>query len=328
MYPDDPAFTIPTGAPAPLDPQIAEFVRRMAADAAKYPRRDTLSIEEGREIAEKVRAPWTKGGPQMERTEEHYVPTRHGDILIRAYYPAQRRMPGAFVYIHGGGFVLLSIDSHDRIMREYAHRAGIVVIGIQYTRAPEAKFPQPLEECVDVVRWVRDNHEVLNIDKQEIFLGGDSAGANLTMGSCLTLRDEGDLFIRGAILNYGGFGSNLFRNSVVKYGAGDYGLSLHMMIWFRGMHIRHGKDFLDPRVDILRADLAGLPPVWLVITECDPLHDDSIELERKLQLAQVPVQSKIYPGTVHSFLEAVSIADIAGQAFDDTAAWLQGKSAS
>lgn len=327
MYFDDPAFTIPTGTPAPLDPQIAEFLRRMAADASQYPRRDTLSIEQGRANAEKVRLPWAQGGPEMARTVEHQVATRHGDVRVRVYYPAERRLPGAFIYIHGGGFVLFSIDTHDRVMREYAERAGVVVIGVDYTRAPEAKFPQPLEECVDVVRWVAASGQALDIDASQIFLGGDSAGANLSMGTALTLRDDNQPLLKGLVLNYGGFGSNLFRNSVVRYGAGDYGLSLHMMIWFRGMHIRHGKDFFDPRVDILRADVTGLPPAWLVVTECDPLHDDSIELERKLREAGVDVAAKVYPGTAHSFLEAVSIAAVAGEAFDDTARWLHAKAA-
>ncbi|MYZ41543.1 alpha/beta hydrolase fold domain-containing protein [Schauerella aestuarii] len=322
MYIEDPAFTIPTGAPAPVDPQIAQFVKTMAADASQYPRRDTISIEEGRAIAEKVRAPWAQGGPVMARTVEHVVPTRYGTVQVRAHYPSERRLPGAFIYIHGGGFVLFSNDTHDRVMREYAERTGIAVFGINYTRAPEAKFPQPLEECVDTVRWVVSQAAELDIDATQLFLGGDSAGANLSMGACLTLRDEQTPLVQGVVLNYGGFGSNLFRNSVVRYGAGDYGLSLHMMIWFRGMHIRRGEDFINPRVDILRADLSNLPPAYIVVTECDPLHDDSIELERRWLAAGGQVQSKIYPGTVHSFLEAVSIADVAVEAFNDTAKWL------
>ena len=325
MYLEDPAFTIPIGPPAPLDPQIAEFLKRMAADAAQYPRRDTISIAEGREIAEKVRRPWAQGGPEMARTVEHQVPTRHGKVRVRAYYPQIRRMPGAFVYIHGGGFVLFSIDTHDRVMREYAERAGMVVLGIDYTRAPEAKFPQPLDECVDIVRWAAAQGALLDIDATQLFVGGDSAGANLSMGTCLTLRDEGTPLLSGAVLNYGGFGSNLFRNSVVRYGAGEYGLSLHMMIWFRGMHIRRGEDFLNPRVDILRADLSNLPPAYLVVTECDPLHDDSIELERRMREVGGDVQAKVYPGTVHSFLEAISIADIAAEAFEDTARWIHAR---
>lgn len=177
----DPAFAASTqGAkPAPLDPQVQLFVQRMAADASKFPRRDTVSIAEGRDIAEKVRAPWTAGGPLMARTTERQVPTRHGEVMIRTYYPKEQRMPGAFFYIHGGGFVLFSVDTHDRLMREYAERAGIVVIGINYTRAPDAKFPQPIEECIDTVDWLIAHAGEIGFDKDQFFIGGDSAGGNL-----------------------------------------------------------------------------------------------------------------------------------------------------
>jgi acetyl esterase len=155
----DPVFAASTqGAqPAPLDPQVRDFVQRMAADAARFPRRDTVSMAEGRDIAEKVRAPWTEGGPKMARTVNRMIPTRHGEIEMRIHYPAEVKMPGVFLYIHGGGFVLFSTDTHDRLMREYAGRAGIVVVGINYSRAPEAQFPQPIEECVDTVTWLQAN---------------------------------------------------------------------------------------------------------------------------------------------------------------------------
>lgn len=310
--------------PAPLDPQIQEFLRRMASAGTGYPRRDTVPIAEAREIAEKVRAQWTAGGPAMARTRELRVPTRHGDIEARVHYPAERRLGGILLYLHGGGFALFSIDTHDRLMREYAERAGIAVIGINYTRAPEARFPQPLEESVDTVRWILANAAALEIDAAQVFIGGDSAGANLAVGACLTFRDAGLAPIAGMVLNYGGFGfgspDSLQSPSMLRYGAGEHGLSLHMMLWFRSLYIDRSR--VDPRLSPLEARLEGLPPAWLVITECDPLHDESVLMAQRLAEAGVQVHSRVYPGTVHSFLEAVSIADIAGEAFDDTARWL------
>ena len=96
----------------------------MAADASQYPRRDTLSIEQGRANAEKVRLPWAQGGPAMARTDERQVTTRHGQVRVRVYYPAQRRLPGAFMYIHGGGFVLFSIDTHGNNESKRVQRGG------------------------------------------------------------------------------------------------------------------------------------------------------------------------------------------------------------
>jgi len=321
----DPAFAASTNGakPAPLDPQVQLFVQRMSADASKFPRRDTVSIAEGREIAEQVRAPWTAGGPAMERTTEQMVPTRHGEVLIRTYYPKERRMPGAFLYIHGGGFVLFSIDTHDRLMREYAERAGIVVIGINYTRAPEAKFPQPIEECIDTVSWLIANAADIGFDPKQFFIGGDSAGGNLSLCTSMHFRDLGDSPIRGMVLNYTGFSTDLYQDSVVRYGAGDYGLSLHMMVWFYRNYLGRKEDYTDPRMNLLDADLHDIPPAFLVIAECDPLYDGQIEAVDKMEAAGVDVDSKIYKGTVHSFLEAISVADVADVAFNDTVRWLQ-----
>jgi len=194
--------TIPTGQPAPLDPQIAEFLRRVAADAAQYPRRDTVSLTETRAIAEKVRAPWARGGPAMAHTTERTIPTRHGDVAIRVHYPPHRRLPGALVYIHGGGFVIFSLDTHDRLMREYADRAGIAVIGIDYTRAPEGAFPRPLEESVDLMCWLAEGGAAeLDVDASQLFIGGDSAGANLSVGTCYCLQQQGRSRVRGMVLS-------------------------------------------------------------------------------------------------------------------------------
>ena len=321
----DPAFAASTqGAqPAPLDPQIQRFVQQMAADASKFPRRDRVSIAEGRDIAEKVRAPWARGGPAMARTTEHQVPTRHGEVLIRVHCPKERRMPGAFFYIHGGGFVLFSVDTHDRLMREYAERAGIMVIGINYTRAPEAKFPQPIEECIDTVSWLIANAADVGFDPAQFFIGGDSAGGNLSLCTSMHFRDLGDSPIRGIVLNYTGFSTDLYQDSVVRYGAGDYGLSLHMMVWFYRNYLGRKEDYTDPRMNLLDADLRGIAPTYLVITECDPLYDGNIDMAAKMEAEGVDVEAKVYKGTVHSFLEAVSVADVAGEAFDDTVRWLR-----
>lgn len=308
--------------PASLDPEIGLFVQRMAADAGNYPRRDTISIEAGRQVAEQVRQPWAQGGPEMAKIMHVSVATRHGPVRLRVYYPSQRRLPGALLYVHGGGYVLFSLDTHDRVMREYAQRAGMVVIGIDYTRAPEAKFPQPLEECIDVVLWLQAHAAELDVDAKQLFIGGDSAGGNLSLGTCLHFRDEGEAPLRGMVLNYGTFSTQFFRDSFVRYGAGEFGLSIHMMVWFYRNYLNGREDLSDPRVDLLRADLRDLPPTYMVITECDPLHDENMELAAKLQAAEVEVQYKIYPGTVHSFLEAVSVAGVAVQAFDDTAQWI------
>ncbi len=324
---NNPALTVPKPL-KPVDPQLQEFLRRMATAGAGYPRRDTVSVAEGRAITEKVRAQWTEGGPEMAKTEDLHIPTRHGQVRLRVYTPRKQLLAGAFFYIHGGGFVLFSIDTHDRVMREYAERGGIVVIGIDYTRAPEGKFPMSLDECVDAVHWLRANAGRFNFDPKELFIGGDSAGALLSVGVSITFRDAGVAPVAGMVLNYGGFGfgTDSFMNSPawLEYGNGEYGLSIHMSVWFRSLYVDPAR--VDPRLSPLNARLEGLPPSWFVITECDPLFDDQVLMVERMRAVGCEVEDKVYPGTIHSFLEAVSISDVAVEAFEDTARWLTAHS--
>jgi acetyl esterase len=309
--------------PPSLDPQIGEFVARMRADSARHPPRESLAIEQARQIAEIVRKPWTSGGPVMADTSEHQVPTRHGSVRIRVYHPDRQRPKPVFVYLHGGGWVLFSLDTHDRLMREYAARAGVAVVGIDYTRAPEARFPQPIEETTDVIRWLTREGAALGLDPARIAIGGDSAGGNISISTALTLRESGEKLLSGMVLNYGSFDMNSYSESVVRYGAGDYLLSTHMMHWFRWHYLRSRDDLENPLASPILAKLEDLPPSLMVISELDILYDGNIAMAAALRAAGVPVEAHVYPGTVHSFLEAVSIADISGRALDETAAWLR-----
>ncbi|AWP82963.1 alpha/beta hydrolase [Bordetella bronchiseptica] len=309
--------------PYPLDPQIQRFVERMQADSAAHPRRDLVPVEQARAISEAVRRPWAEGGPQMARTREIHAPTPHGPVRLRVYTPRAARPGPALLYVHGGGWVLFSLDTHDRLMREYAERAGLTVIGVDYTRAPEARYPRAIEEIVGVIDWLDANGAELEVDRARLCIGGDSAGANLSVAACLTLRERGAASLAGMVLNYGVYDANLFRDSTVKYGGGEYLLSTQQMVWFYWNYLRAGDDPRDPRISPVHADLRGLPPAFMAITELDLLHDANQDMAARLREAGVDVQAKVYPGTVHSFLEAVSLAQVSVAAFDDTAAWLR-----
>jgi acetyl esterase len=307
----------------PLDPEIALFVSRMRAESAKYPPRESMTVLQAREVAEIVRKPWTEGGPIMADTIEQVLPTRHGSVRVRIHYPDSRRPKPIFVYLHGGGWTLFSIDTHDRLMREYAARADVAVVGIDYTRAPEARFPQPLEETIDIVRWLLRDGIPLGLDSSRLMIGGDSAGGNISVAVALALRDSGEQVVRGMVLNYGCFDVNLMSESVVRYGGGDYLLTTHMMLWFFWQYLRSPDDARNPLASPLRAKLEGLPPVFMAISELDLLYDQNIAMKLALKAARVRVEAHVYPGTVHSFLEAVSVAKVSGKALSETAAWLK-----
>lgn len=308
-----------------LDPEIAEFVRRSNAAGAALPRRDLLPVAEARRAALEARRQWYEGGPEMASTEDRMIPTRHGEIRIRIHRPHDCAARGAFLYLPGGGWVLFSVDTHDRLMREYAQAGKMVVIGADYSRAPEAKFPQPIEELDDLLDWLKANAADLGIDPDRIAMGGDSAGGNLTAATCIHRRDMGKWLPAAMVLNYGGFDMGMMKESVSKYGAGDYLLTSHSMVWFTWRYIRTAEDMTNPLASPLQADKTGLPPAFMCITEIDTLYDDNIAMAASLKEAGVEVTDIVYPGTVHSFLEATSICAVARQAVADTATWLRGK---
>jgi acetyl esterase len=315
-------------AGADLDPEIRRFVAEMSAAWARHPELATASPAEARRIAEEVRAPWTRGGPRMARLLERRVPVGDSTVHIRIYDPSGGVRQPALIYLHGGGWTLFSIDTHDRLMREYAARAGVTVVGVDYALAPEAKFPTALAQVSATVRFLAGPAAAadaeLAIDPRRLAIGGDSAGANLALAAALELRDRGEPgALRALLLNYGVFARSSSPDAVRRLGGPGNMLTAEEMEGFWRNYLRDEGDALDPRVCPLAADLTRLPPVLLVVAEQDLLAEQSTELFARLRAAGGRAQLASYRGASHSFLEAVSIARLADRALGETADWLR-----
>jgi len=305
-----------------LDPDVRRFVRAVTEAAARHPQSDSTPYPDARRWAEDARVRWRQGGPAMLETRELFVPTRHGPVRARIHRPTHGILPG-LVYLHGGGWTLFSIDTHDRVMREYAARAGCCVVGIDYALSPEHKFPVPLEQVVDVVDWLAAEGSALGIDAGRLAIGGDSAGANLGVATCILRRDSGaGPPLCGMLLNYGAFETRSSAWACRLYGGPHYMLGCEEMGGYWRNYLRDGSDAWNPLACPLLASLAGLPPAFLAIAECDILAEQSVEMTRRLLGAGVPAQSVVYAGASHSFIEAMSIAAISNMALDDASRWL------
>jgi acetyl esterase len=307
-----------------IDPDIRRFIAQVNADYARLTGGAELPAPQMRQVAEQVRAPWRKGGPAMQRTFEHVAPTEAGPVRLRIYDPGVAHPASALVYMHGGGWVLFSLDTHDRVMREYAARAGCLVVGVDYALAPEARFPVALRQVAGVVRWLHANGAALGVDPDRIALGGDSAGGNLSIGAALSLRDAGEADrVRGLLLIYPAFDQTCSPESVRRFGGPGAVLTGEEIEYFWRNYA--GDDDLrdNPLACPIRARLEGLPPVCLTIPERDVLTEQSLEMAERLRVAGVPVSLTVYPGATHSFIEAVSIAAVADRAIGDGARWLR-----
>ena len=300
------------------DADIRRFVDAINAAYAEHAAPAGASMAVRREIAERVRRSWREGGPIMAETHEMDM----DGVRLRLHRPvADQKLP-VMLYIHGGGWTLFSIDTHDRLMREYAARAGVAVLGIDYSLSPESKFPVALEQCAAALDWIAVQADALNLDADRVLIGGDSAGANLSVATCLLQRERGRPLPAAMLLNYGAFAPER-TPSYARFGAGDYSLESDEMDAFWAAYVDGPDQLADPLVAPLRADLAGLPPAFLAIAECDILADCNDAFARKLEEAGVPTRAVTYKGATHSFLEAVSIAPLAGRAIDEQAAWIR-----
>jgi acetyl esterase len=313
-------------APA-LDPEIAAFVAEMRRGWASHPSFMSLPVAEARSLAEKVRAKWRLGGPSMRQTLDLTVPTPTGALPIRLYDPGAPAPGPALIYLHGGGFTLFSIDTHDRLMREYAAAGRFRVIGVEYPLSPEAPYPKALDQLVALGEWLDNGAAAhLGVDRTRIALGGDSAGGNLAMAMALRLRDEGARLRPVALLlNYGAYDTRCSDEAEARLGGDSAVLNRAEMEYYHANYLGDDPDRDDPYARPILADLEGLPPAFLVIPECDVLSEQSQAMAARMTAAGLSVKSKVYPGATHSFLEAMSVAKVAREAIADGANWLRGQ---
>jgi acetyl esterase len=229
------------------------------------------------------------------------------------------------VYLHGGGWTLFSLDTHDRVMREYAARSGATVVGVDYALSPEAKFPKALEQTVGTVAWLSaGGGSEIGADGARIAIGGDSAGGNLAVATALKLRDAGKgSVLRALLLSYAAVDPECSPQAIAQYGGPAFMLEGEEMRRFWANYLASAEVAKNPYACPARAELRGLPPAFLTIAQCDLLAEQNLAFAAALRAAGVATEAVVYPGTTHSFLEAVAIARVADRALEEGSKWLQ-----
>jgi len=229
--------------------------------------------------------------------------------------------PGTLLYLHGGGWVFGSVQTHRGAMARLAELSGLTVVGIDYRLAPDAPFPAGLNDAVWAWHWLRAEQATRGLTAPW-FVAGDSSGANIALSMMLDLRHAGESLPDAALLFYGVFAANHQTESHLRCGQGQFGLSTEKMAWYRAHYLSGARrDPADPRVSPLLATLEGLPPVFMNAAGLDPLRDDSLLLAQRLAQANVPCQLKVVEGVVHGFMQMSSELPEAMTAFKDAAAF-------
>jgi acetyl esterase len=307
-----------------IDAELAAFFRDAGQELSKYPPvRMELPYEPHRRTIDAVAVKATVGGPVMAETTDRWVAARGRRILCRLYRPRVDEALPVMVHFHGGGWIQSSIDTHDRLAREYAAAGDVAVVSVDYALSPEAKFPRALEECAAVARHLAGHGSEWNVDGSRILLGGDSVGGNLALTVALLLRDTDGPPIKGILASYPVCDSRLDTPSYRSFGAGGYGLTLEQMKFVWDHYVPHEIDRLHPLAAPLRADLRGLPPVLLVLPEMDVLRSEGDAMAAKLAAAGVQVQTEVIQGMVHGFLRTCGSVQKAQGALALIGNWLR-----
>jgi len=249
------------------------------------------------------------------------VPGPAGPIPVRVYTPtASKRLPG-LIYFRGGGFVLGTLDSSDRVCRDLAHLAGRVVVSVDYRLAPEHPFPAPVDDAYASTKYVLEHGDEFGIDEGQVAVGGESAGGNLAAVTALKLRQSGVSPLTFQLLVYPLVDFNDDSPSMREFADGHF-ITADLLEYF-ARHYLGMQDRAQHDASPLNADLRGLPPAFVLTAECDPLRDQGEAYARRLAEAGVPVTHTRRDGMIHPFFSLAGIIDGGRTAISDAAAALR-----
>jgi acetyl esterase len=287
-------------AAMPLDPQCRALLDEIAPPGA--PGLHELPLPELRQSLATMFGVFAGPVPEVARVEDRRIPGPAGEVPVRVYTPAGRAPFPALVYLHGGGWVLGSLESHDATCRALARDVPCVVVAVDYRLAPEHRFPAAAEDAYAAVRQVAARPADFGVDPARLAVGGDSAGGNLSAVVALMARDRGGPRLVHQLLVYpvadGGMDTPSFREN-----AEGYFLTRDAMVWFWNHYAPDAAARANPYASPLRAsDLRGLPPALVQTAEFDPLRDEGEAYAARLREAGVSVTLTRYAGMIHGFV--------------------------
>lgn len=242
-------------------------------------------------------------------------------VPIRHYRPegAKSNEPlPTVIWLHGGGWVLGSLTSHESTCRWFCNRARVAVLAVDYRLAPEHRFPAGLDDVTTVVKAVLTHGAIPGVDADRVVVAGDSAGGNLSAAVCLRLRDEGLPQPRMQMLFVPV--TNLEKMDTPSHGefADGFFLTRKHMEWYREHYVPNLEERRNSYVSpLLARDLSGVAPAYVAVAGFDPLRDEGEAYARRLAEAGVKVTLRRHEGLVHPFVNSTGVWAGARRAMDE-----------
>ena len=241
-------------------------------------------------------------------------------LVIRTYTPNEASGPlPVVVYTHGGGWVIADLDTYEAGAVALATKANAVVVSVGYRQAPEHVYPAAHDDAFAAYQWVTENASAIGGDPDHIALAGESAGGNMAVATAIRARDEGVRMPDAVISVYPIADGDVQSPSYDRY-ANALPLNRGGMEWFFDNYVPDWESQSYEGVDIVDADLSGLPPTTVINAQIDPLEAEGGDLARALEAAGVDVVREVYSGVTHEFFgmgavleQAVAAQDLAAR---------------
>lgn len=293
-----------------LTPRMAGVLERVRR--ANRPAFHTMTPEQAREAyvaaAEVLDLPRAK----LAGVDDLHVPGACGAELAARRYRPVARPRGALLYLHGGGFTIGGLETHDSLCRQLALLSGADVLALDYRLAPEHRFPTAVDDTWSVLRWMHEQGAAWDLDTTRLAVGGDSAGGTLAAVAAILARDHG-VPLRAQLLITPGTAAHADTASHHLF-ANGFLLDRVTIEWFFEHYIDRSQRS-DWRFAPLNADdLQDVAPASVLLAECDPLCDEGLAYADRLRAAGVAVTLELYRGMTHDFIKMGRLLDEARHA--------------
>ena len=285
-----------------LTPAMRDLLQRIRR--ANRPPLHTLGAVEARKLYESAAEVLEPPRAALPRVEDFRLPVGPGIERPARLYAPQPRESGALpvmLYLHGGGFTVGSLETHDSLCRQIARRSGAAVVALDYRLAPEHRFPAAVEDSWGALQWLSKQGATLGLDGNRLAIGGDSAGGTLAAVVSLMARDA-DLPLALQVLITPGTTAHADTASHARYADG-FLLEKAGIDWFFDQYIEHAERTDWRFAPLLADDHGGVAPAWIGLAECDPLVDEGVAYGDALRMAGVAVELELYKGVTHDFIK-------------------------
>ena len=294
--------------PLVLEPKTQAFVDALSAQGGKpiY----ELSYGEARKVLEEAQAGATALPADVEDKVLPIGPT--GEVSVRIYRPKGAKGPLPVVmYFHGGGWVLGSKHTHDRLLRDLVNGTHAAFVFVSYTPSPEAQFPVPIEQAYAATKYIAEHGKNFDLDTSRLAMAGDSVGGNMVAVVTQLAKERKGPTIRYQVLFYPVTDSSLSQESYEEFANGPW-LTRAAMEWFWDAYAPNKEDRRKTTAAPLsaaRKQLEGLPPALVIVDENDVLRDEGEAYARRLMEAGVDVAAVRFLATHHDFVMLNALAD-------------------